>query len=462
MSLIIAGVPSQIANLVQDRTLERTFHDSLYPRLVFRGEATPEVWVANIGERQVFTRAGLITPDIDPLIPGQDPTAATYDTEQWEAEARQFGKTIPTNMPASYVAIASLFLRNTQSLGLHGAQTMDRLARNSLFVPYCAGEAMLTAAGVSTATSIQVSTLNGFTQQLQVGRLSPVSAGNPLVISFSGGAEPDNTVIGFVAADPLRPFGPGVLLLGSGLTGTPAARTAVLAKNRSRRLRIGGGATVDTISSANILTLNDVIQAVSRLRSANVPPHADGLYHVHLDPTAEAQIFQDNHWQRLFQDGGLSSEQYRSFVIGTAVGCLFLRNTQMPAVDTVTRTTAVAGGAGAAVMAPELGAELTNANGVTIRRTLVTGGGILVEKYLDESKFITEAGVNGRIGEFSIVNGGVAIMAQRIRYLLRAPQDKLQQVVDQTWSWSGDFAAPSDSLAGDSARYKRGVVIEGA
>ncbi len=99
---------------------------------------------------------------------------------------------------------------------------------------------------------------------------------------------------------------------------------------------------------------------------------------------------------------------------------------------------------------------------MTIRRTLVTGGGVLVEKYLDESKFITEAGVNGKIGEFSIINGGVAVMAQRIRYLLRAPQDKLQQVVDQTWSWSGDFAAPSDSLAGDSARYKRAVIIEGA
>ncbi len=461
MSLIISGIPSQIANLVQDRTLERVFHDSLYPRLVFRGEASPEPWLANLGERAVFTRAGLITPDIDALIPGADPTAGQYDTEQWEAEARQYGKTIPTNMPSSYVAIASLFLRNTVSLGLHAAQTMDRIARNAIFVPYTAGETMLTAAGVATATQIQVSTLNGFTQNLQNGRLSPVSAGNPLTITFTGGAEPANTVVGFIPADPSRPLGPGVLLLGSGLTGTPAARTGVLAANRSRRLRIGGGATVDTISSANILTVNDVIQAVARLRSANVPPQPDGTYHVHLDPTAESQIFQDNHWQRLYQSGS-GGEQYRDFVIGRLLGCTFMRNTQMPDVSTVARTTAVAGGAGGALMAPELGAELVNANGVAIRRTLVVGGGVLVEKYLDESKFITEAGVNGRIGEFSLINGGVAIMAQRIRYILRSPQDKLQQVVDQTWSWSGDFAAPSDSLAGDSARYKRAVIIEGA
>jgi len=461
VSLIIQGVPSQIANLVQDRTLERVFHDSLYPRLVFRGEANPEVWLANIGERAVLTRAGLIPVDIDPLVPGQDPTVGEYATEQWEVEARQYGKTIPTNMPSSYVAIASLFLRNTASLGLHAAQTLDRLARNALFVPYLSGEAMLTAAGVATATSIQVDTLNGFTQALQNGRLSAVSASNPLAITFSGGVEPANTVIGFVPSNPLFPLGPGVLLLGTGLTGTPAARTAVLSAARARRLRIGAGATVDALTSANILTLNDVIQAVARLRSANVPPHPDGTYHVHLDPTAESQIFQDNHWQRLHQSGS-GGEQYRDFVIGTCVGCTFFRNTQMPEQSTVVRTQAVAGGAGGAIMAQELGGEIVNANGVAIRRTLVTGGGAIIEKYLDESKFVTEAGVNGRIGEFSLINGGVTVMAQRIRYILRAPQDKLQQVVDQTWSWSGDFGVPSDALSGDSARFKRAVVIEGA
>lgn len=458
--IVLQGVPSSIVNLIQDRTLERVFHDSLYPRLIFRGEASPELWLANIGDRQVFTRAGLMPVALDPLVPGVDPTPGAYETEQWEAEARQLGNTIPTHMPSSYVSIASLFLRNTQTLGLNAAQSMDRTARNALFVPYLAGESMLTAAGVAGQTSIQVSSLNGFTQYLQNGRLSPVGAGNPLPITFSA-VEPANTVIGFIPANPARPLGPGVLLLGAALTGAAPARTAVYASNRSRRLRIGGGGTVDTITSANILTLNDVIQAVARLRDANVPPHADGYYHVHLDPTAESQIFQDNHWQRLHQSGA-GGVQYQEFVIGTAVGCKFMRNTELPKVGTISRQTALAGGAGGAILADEIGGEVVNANGVAIRRTLVTGGGVLVEKYLDESKFITEAGVNGKIGEFSIINGGVGVMAQRIRYLLRAPQDKLQQVVDQTWSWSGDFSAPSDSLAGDSARYKRAVVIEGA
>ena len=63
---------------------------------------------------------------------------------------------------------------------------------------------------------------------------------------------------------------------------------------------------------------------------------------------------------------------------------------------------------------------------------------------------------------FSITNGGVQVMTDRIRYIIRAPLDRAQQVVGQMWSWSGDFAIPTDLLTGDSARFKRAVVIEHA
>jgi len=84
------------------------------------------------------------------------------------------------------------------------------------------------------------------------------------------------------------------------------------------------------------------------------------------------------------------------------------------------------------------------------------------EKYIDESQFLTDAGVTGKIGEFSVMNGGVAVMSERIRYILRAPLDRLQQIVSQSWSWSGDFPVPSDGLVGNSARFKRAAVIEHA
>lgn len=458
MALALQGVPAQISTLIQDNTLERVFHDALFPRLLYRSEAMPEVWQANLGESMLFTRAGLIPVKTKPLTPGQDPTPSTYQTEQWRAEAAQHGDSVDTHMPTSYVTLASLFLRNTVSLGLNAGQTLNRLARNALYKAYLGGETVATAVGAIGATSLQVASINGFAEQQLNGRPAPVSAANPLAITFTGGAEPANTVIGAVPADPAEPFGPGTLFLGAALTAGVAAREGVLAVTRSRRLRVGGGATVDGIAGANILTLNDVINSVARLRDNNVPPTADGFYHVHVTPTGEAQLFQDNHFQRLHQSLP-DSAAYRELSIGQLVGCRFYRNTENPATASVETTLATGTNA---LVSPEVGGELVNDNALPINRALVTGGGALYEKYLDESKYITEAGVTGRIGNFNIINGGVAVMTDRIRYIMRAPLDRLQQVIGQTWSWSGDFPVPSDGIVGDTARFKRAIVIEHA
>lgn len=459
---IVQGLPASISSLIQNNTLERMFHDSLFPNLLFRGEARPELWQANLGERQLFTRTGLIEPVTEPLIPGQDPQPGSYASEQWEAEARQLGLTIPTHMPTNYVALASTFLQNTQKLGLNAAQSMNRAVRDRLFQAYLGGETVTLAAAAAGATQIQVASLNGFTQRLQNGQLLPVSSANPLPITFTGSAEPANTVIGFAPSNPAQPLGQGVLTLGAAITAAGVVqRGGVFAATRSRRLRVGNGATVDALTAGNIITLDTFISAVSRLRDQNVPPHADGFYHVHLTTQAEEQLFRDNHWQRLHQSLP-DSVAYQSLAIGRAVGCIFYRNTELPNPSTVNPagTLTDAGGAGGATSNHQIGGELTNEAGLTIRRAIVTGGGCIYEKYLDEGKFITEAGVNGKIGQFSLINGGVAILSQRIRYILRAPQDLLQQVVSQTWSWSGDFPVPSDTVTGDGARFKRAVVIE--
>jgi len=461
MALIIPGIPGSIQNLAQERTLERVFNDALFPRQLFRMEATPEVWQANLGEQAVFTRTGLIAPAITALVPGQDPSPQSYDTEQWDAVASQFGNTIDTHMPSSNVALASLFLRNTQTLGMNAGQTLDRISRNRLFTSYLSGECSVRIVGSIGASTIAVSSANGFTQQLNAGRISPVSTLNPIPITFTAVGEPANTVVSFSLVDPSQPFGPAVLVLGTPLTTAVIVRSGILAATRARRLRIGGASTVDGLSSANILTLNDVISAVSRLRDLNVAPHADGRYHVHLSAQAEAQIFRDNQWQRLHQSMP-DSYAYKELAIGEAVGCIFFRNTQDPNDTTVNSKISLPGIGGGAFLAPEIGGEITTEAGLAIRRTIVTGGGVLYEKFLDEGAYITEAGVTGKIGEFSIVNNGAQVMTNRIRFIIRAPLDRLQQVLSQTWSWSGDFPAPSDALTGDSARFKRAVVIEHA
>jgi hypothetical protein len=305
-----------------------------------------------------------------------------------------------------------------------------------------------------------VASINGFTQQLDNGRLRPVSSTNAIPVSFSGSAA-DNTVIAATPDDPNIPLGPGTLTLSTGLSAGLANREGVRSATRSRIRRVGAGATVDGIASGNTLTLNEIINAVSLLRANKVPPCSDGYYHVHMSPEAEAQIYEDNHFQRLHQSLP-DSAAYRDLGIGQLVGCRFYRNTETPNEENVGDLIDTSGSAANARLGEEVLAEVINASGIPIRRTIVVGGSSIYEKYLDESKFITAAGVTGKIGEFSVTNGGVQVMTDRIRYIARAPLDKLQQVYSQAWSWSGDFPVPSDALTGNTARFKRAQVIEHA
>lgn len=448
------GIPQGIVNLIQDRTLERVFNDALYPKLLYRSEAMAELWPANLGDRMVFTRAGLIDVDTKPLTPGTDPSNATYPFEQWEAEANQYGKSLDTHMPTSYVSLAPIFLRNITQLGLNAGQTMNRLTRNPLFRAYEGGNTVAIAA--AAAAEVRVANLNGFTEQVSNARVSPVSPANPLVVTFPGTAVDPNTVVGFAPDDVNNPFGPGTLTLGATLSGALAARDAVVARTASEVYRVGGSQTVDGIGGANILTLQDVINVVAQMRSNNVPPTADGYYHVHVTPQGEAQLFADNQFQRLYQSLP-DSAAYRDLAIGQLVGCRFYRNTENPNVQ---NSGALVSTGTDAQSAGDIGAEVINDNGTQIQRACVMGGGAIYEKYLDESKYITEAGVTGKIGEFSVINNGVAVMTNRIRMILRAPLDKLQQVVSTSWSWSGDFPVPSDGETGSASRYKRATVIE--
>lgn len=462
MAVSLAGVPVEISNLIQDRTLERVFHDSLFPRLLFRSEAMPEMWPVNLGERMVFTRAGLIPVSTVPLIPGEDPAPSQFAYEQWEAEARQFGDTIDTHMPTSYVSLAPIFLRNTVQLGLNAGETLNRLVRDRLYRAYLGGQTTITASVGANDPSISVSSLNGFTEVLVDGRPTPVGPSAPLgaQLGVDAGGLVSITIVGAVPDDVNQPFGPGTLSI------TPQANTIaslgtedrppVLADNRSRIIRVGGGNSSDAITTGDILTLDTVISATARLRAARVPPQSDGYYHIHLSPEGEAQIFGDPHWQRLYT-ALPDSMAYRELAIGQMVGCRFYRNTETPNPqnsETLIPTN------DEARTSSSVGGEIFNRSGVSVQRAIVIGGGAVYEKYLDESKYITEAGVTGKIGQFTVVNNGVQVMTNRIRYILRAPLDRLQQVVSQSWSWSGDFPIPSDAETFDSSRFKRAVIIE--
>ncbi len=461
-SNLVLGVPPTVLELQQKGLIERAFHDGLFPNLAFRAEAMAEEWPANTGTEMFMSRPGLLTPIVKPLAVGADPQPQQVTFEQWSATLQQFSGAIDTHIPTSATAAANLFLRNIHQLGLQAGQSINRIARNQLFQSYLSGQTMLTAVTAATDTQIAVASLNGFTDVVIAGTNvapKPVSAANPLPIKLGPTGATSCSVVGAIPNDPADPLGPGVLLLAAQVGAIVATRALVKSNFAPRLIRTGGGATIDALTSAQTVTLQDVINAVAQLRRANVQPHPDGFYHAHISSIANSQFFADPVFQRLNQS--LPEHViYKEGFIGTISGVMFFLNNEAPEQTNV--GTLVSTGTNAKY-APELGADAVNETSINVGRILVTGRGSIYEKYLNEDAFVTEAGLNGKVGEFDVVNNNVAVLTERIRLVLRAPMDRLQQVVGAAWSISTSFPVPSDLTAPSGPeRFKRAIVIEHA
>jgi len=470
MSLFL-GIPPAILDLNQRGLIERAFHDSLYPNLAFRAEAAPEEWPMNTGNEVFMTRTGLLAPAVSPLTPGADLTPQSSYNEQWSAELNQFGSADDVDMPTSATANASLFMRKIHTLGLNAGQTMNRVARNALFKNYLSGQTVANTALLAGATTIQVAALNGFRFVLNPtvsARPTPVSTTSPLAIRVGTGVGAvAANVIGTIPADPADLDGPGTLLLSAALgTAFAATRTPIKTLVAPRIVRASGGDSIDAIGPADTFVLQQAINAVAFLRNASVPPHEDGFYHAHISPLANAQVFADPVFQRLNQS--LPEHViYKEGFIGTLSGVMFFMNTESPAllnsgqlIDTSAATGAPVGAIGR--YARELGAEVVNGNGINVGRVVITGRGSIYERWLDEQKaFMSEAGVTGKIGEFTVVNNGIQILTERIRLIIRAPIDRAQQKVGLAWTASTSFPVPSDILAPNGVeQFRRAVVLE--
>ena len=460
---VVLTLPPIVQELIQQGALERAFHDALFPNLAYRAEAMAEEWPANTGQQIFMSRPGLLTPKTQGLVPGSDPQPSTLQYEQWAATLAQFADAIDTHMPTAVTANANLFLRNIQQLGMGAGQSINRVARNALFQAYLSGQTVMTSASLTTDTQLQVASVNGFTDVIVPGTNvapKPVSPSSPLTITVGTGASAVTaSVVGIVLTNPNDPNSPGSLLLAAQIGTAFAARTPVVSSAAPRIVRSGGGSSVDAIGAADTLLLQDCINAVALLRRANVMPHEDGFYHAHLDPLANAAIFADPVFQRLntaLPEGTMYSHGF----IGHISGVMFFMNTESP--NSLNTGTRVSTGT-SAFYSPDIGAETTNNSGIDIGRTILTGKGCLYERYLDEAQYVTEAGTLGRNGSFDVVNGGAAILTERIRLVLRAQVDRLQLIVSAAWSISTSFPVPSDITAQSGPeRFKRAVVIESA
>jgi len=457
MSLVL-GIPPAVINLVQQGLLERAFHDGLFPALQYRAEALVEEWPENQGTDIFMSRPGLLVPVTRPIAPGNDPIPQALSFEQWSASLQRFTNTIDTHMPTSAVASSSLFLRNIQQLGLNAGQSLNRIPRNALFKSYLSGQTNSIAATAIGDTFIRVAAINGFTDVVIPSgtvRPAPVSPATPLPITIAGTIS--RNVVGALPDNPDDPFGPGTLQLNAAVGAVVPPRAPVISAAAPLVIRSGGGVSVDAVTAGDVFTLQDAINAVNKLRRANVPPHEDGYYHAHISPDGNSQVFQDPAFQRL--NTALPDHRiYQEGFIGTIAGIMFFMNTESPD----DRNTGALTPTGAlSVYAEDIGAEVVNATGVKIGRILITGRGALYEKWLPGSTYVSEAGITGKMGEFQIVNAGITVSTERIDLILRAPLNRLQDQVAATWQISTSFPVPTDVTSGTGPeRFKRAVVIE--
>lgn len=459
MDFGIAVMTPEIRSIIQEGYLERAFHDALFPQLIYRGDVMSVPWPGEVGDQQIFTGKGLIPPKGRPLAPGVDPEPVSYALEQWEATLQNYASTIDTHMPTSVQAIVDLLMQNASQLGLQAAQTLNRLVRDRMHNAAESGWTVANGANVGPAsTSLPVMRLNGFTRarrpDLTNGsrvRFNAVSASNPLRITVNGVA---NTVVGYTPDTTGDELGPGTLTLGSAINW--AARTPVLSLDRSPTLFVGGGDQVDDLGTTDLPRLQDLRNVVTSLRRNNIPRHPDGDYHAHIGPVSEGALMADTEIQRMLT-GRPENYMYQDFVVGRILNVAFVQNNEAPTPLTVDPYDGVTF-SDDDPFAPELTNDGT-ASGMEVQRILFSGFGGIFEYYQDPAMYLTEAGITGKMGDVQVSNNGVEINADRIKLIMRAPLNRLQDMVATSWRFVGDWVCRTDAATGGNQRYKRFAVL---
>ncbi|MGE7432764.1 hypothetical protein [Kitasatospora sp. NPDC001175] len=412
-------LPAAIQAIMQNGLLDRTFQEALRPEFLFPALADSHPWQGGLGDTTTFTRKGLLAPATTPIT-GSDPSASTYSVEQWSVTMDQYGNSMDTNMLTSSMTLASKYLADVATLGINAGQSINQVCRNKLYAAYAGGRTWATS-GTSASTSLVVQSVSGFSTVLVNGVPTPVSGANPLNVTIGGNA---NTVTGVNTS---------TLTLTLGTAATVAAGAAVVSSTAPVSIRATGANSAYDLTSANLATFQMFRSAVARLRKMNVPT-LGGYYVAHIDADTEAELFSDPDFKQALQ-GRIDSPVFRDLSIGRFGGIDWVRNLETPTVQ---------GG---------------SSGNLTVHRPIVLGATALTAAPFENmGNLLSGTGVED-VPDIAMVDAAPGVQVARI---VRPPQDRLQQVLSTTWSYVGDFGVPSDSLTGDSALYKRAVIVEHA
>ncbi len=441
----IQNFPASLQPIIQQNYLEREFEDAIQSVLGFRSIADREPFPNGVGETITKTRRGLKAPTITPLNPsgntnldnGLTPTGWTV--EQYTLTINTYGDTIDLNTVTSGVAIKRQFLENAKVNGVQSAQSLDRLARNTLYSAYLGGQTWVRATNGGLQATFQVDDIRGFqTVFNSVGQQVTISASNTLVISVNGNPY---TLIGAVAdavnvSKAILAGGiSGVLTLSGNILVADATLSNPAVSSVAPYIqRPNGKASTYTLAGSDLFTMGSVLDAVAQLRSNGVPTADSGYYHCYLDPKSARQLFADPDFKLLYQGATEASAVFKQGKPINMLDVKFISTTE-------------------AYVQPH---PVTA--GLVVRRVLVVGGGALIEGDFEN---IAHADVPLKNSIIHMVDG--------IALVTRPPLDRLAQIIAQSWYWIGGFTVPTDLTANstiiptaNNAYYKRAAVIEHA
>ena len=433
-------VPASLQEILQNGLLDRTFEDALVPANLYDSLADTKPWAGAVGSTGIFTKAGLMTPSTTPIT-GSDATAATYGFEQYQVKMDQYGTSIDTNMLLSAMALASKFLEDNKTLAIQAAQSINLLARAALYSAFATGQTWVTTAS-TTSTALIVNDASGYVNAVvdlattgsnpaegltgtATPTIVPVSGAAPLSITVGG---VPNTVVGVNLST-------NTLTLGTAISATVGQ--AVISSIASPQIRPSARASGYNLTASDLVTLSTFQAAVTRLRAQNVP-RIRGAYTAHVAPQTVEELFQDNNFLLAYR-GAAASPAYQNFEPGDSMGDAGEFMGRFSGIDWVLNT-----------QTP----TYTNPSGVEVYQPIVVGDGALVKAPFSEMASLISAMQAGSTVQVDMIGGVVRI--------LRAPLDRLGQVLSSTWSWVGGYTVGTDILTGDAAAYKRAVVIEHA
>lgn len=433
----IQNFPAALQPIIQQNFLEREFQDALQSVTAFRNIADRENFPNAIGETITKTRRGLKAPVTSPLNPSNNTnldngmTPSGWTVEQYVLGIAMYGDTIDLNMVTSRVGLASQFLENAKVNGVQSGQSLDRIARATLFNAHLGGNTRVRATLGAAGTAVSVDDIRGFLQVFANGVLVPVSAGAPMTVTIGAGVY---TLVGVIADGTNVSTAPGgvsgVLTFSANVSvADGTALNGVVSSVAPAVLRANGRTTTAGLVSSDVLTMGLCLDAVAQMRNNNVPT-IDGMYNCYLDNKSARQLFTDPDFKLLFQ-GANASQEFRT---GRVVELLDLRF--IPTTEAYQQ---------------QLGA-------VNVKRPIICGKGALIEGDFAAQGHADVPTENALVSE---VDG--------ITMVTREPLDRLAQIIAQSWYWIGGFTVPTDMTANSTiiptasnSYYKRAIVLETA